>query len=79
MTEFFFFRPKMSRMCLFFVVIRCPCAIFKEAVLLDPFDRDTLKAHLLMNGFMDGYTRWIIEDEDDNVEDADGAGNDDTG
>ena len=32
-----------------------------------------------MTGFMDGYTRWIIEDEDDDVEDADGAGNDDTG
>ena len=32
-----------------------------------------------MTGFMDGYTRWIIEDEDDDVEDADGVGNDDTG
>ena len=32
-----------------------------------------------MTSFMDGYTRWIIEDEDDDVEDADGAGNDDTG
>ena len=32
-----------------------------------------------MTGFMDGYSRWIIEDEDDDVEDADGAGNDDTG
>ena len=32
-----------------------------------------------MTGFMDGYTRLIIEDEDDDVEDADGAGNDDTG
>ena len=36
-----------------------------------------VEAHLLMTGFMDGYTRWIIEDEDDDV--ADGAGNDDTG
>ena len=36
--------------------IRCPCARCKEGVLLDPFDRGTLKAHLLMNGFMDGYT-----------------------
>ena len=35
--------------------------------------------HLLMTGFMDGYTCWIIEDEDDDVEDAEGAGNDDTG
>ena len=32
-----------------------------------------------MTGFMDGYTRWITEDEDDDVEDTDGAGNDDTG
>ena len=32
-----------------------------------------------MTGFMDGYTQWIIEDEDDDVEDNDGAGNDDTG
>ena len=32
-----------------------------------------------MTGFMDGYTRWIIEDEDDDVEDADMAGNEDTG
>ena len=32
-----------------------------------------------MTGFMDGNTRWIIDDEDDDVEDADGVGNDDTG
>ena len=32
-----------------------------------------------MTSFMDGYTQWTIEDEDDDVEDADGAGNDDTG
>ena len=32
-----------------------------------------------MTGFMDDYTRWIIEDEDYDVEDADGEGNDDTG
>ena len=32
-----------------------------------------------MTGFMDGYNRWITEDKDDDVEDADGAGNDDTG
>ena len=33
--------------------IRCPCARCNEGVLLDPFDHGTLKAHLLMNGFMD--------------------------
>ena len=32
-----------------------------------------------MTGFMGGYTRWITEDEDDAVEDAAGAGTDDTG
>ncbi|XP_044434870.1 uncharacterized protein [Triticum aestivum] len=47
--------------------IRCPCTRCKEGVLLDPFDRGTLKAHLLMNGFMDGYTRWISEDDDEDV------------
>ena len=31
-----------------------------------------------MTGFMDGYTQWIIDDEYDDVEYADGAGNDDT-
>ena len=56
--------------------IRCPCARCKEGVLLDPFDRGTLKAHLLMNGFMDGYTRWISEDDD---EDVHMAGNNDMG
>ena len=44
-----------------------------------PHDDGRVEVHLLMTGFMDGYTRWIIEDEDDSVEDADRAGNDDTG
>ena len=56
--------------------IRCPCARCKEGVLLDPFDRGTLKAHLLMNGFMDGYTRWISEGDDDD-EGVHMAGNND--
>jgi len=43
---------------------------------LDPFDRGSLKAHLMMNGFMDGYTRWISEDDD---EDVHVAGNNDMG
>ena len=58
--------------------IRCPCARCKEGVLLDPFDRGTLKAHLLMNGFMDGYTQWISEEDDDD-EDVHMAGNNDMG
>ena len=57
--------------------IRCPCTRCKEGVLLDPFDRGRLKAHLLMNGFMDGYTRWISEDDDD--EDVHMAGNNNMG
>ena len=46
---------------------------------MTPYVDGRVEAHLLMNGFMDGYTRWITEDEDDDVEDADGAGNDNTG
>ena len=45
--------------------IRCPCTRYKGGVILDPFDRGSLKAHVLMNGFMDGYTRCISEDDDD--------------
>src|SRR5664279_3897003 len=51
--------------------IRCPCRKCKEKCLLDPFDGGHLKAHLLMYGFMDGYPRWIIEDD----EGVDGAKN----
>jgi len=43
-----------------------------------PFDHGTLKAHLLMNGFMDGYTQWISEEEDDD-EDVHMAGNNNMG
>ena len=57
-------------------VVLCPCRRCKGRVWFDPYDA---MAHLLMTGFVDGYTRWIIEDDDDDVEDADGAGNDDTG
>ena len=59
--------------------VLCPCRKCKGIVWLDPHDDGRVEAHLLMTGFMDGYTRWITEDEDDDVEDADGAGNDDTG
>ena len=56
--------------------VLCPCRRCKGGVWLDPYKDGRLKAHLLMTGFMDGYTRWIIEDDDD--EDANGAANDDT-
>src|SRR3989337_4151050 len=59
--------------------IICPCRRCKGGVWLDPYEDGCVMAHLLMAGFMDGYTRWIIEDEDDDDEEADGAGNDDTG
>ena len=42
--------------------IRCPCRKCKQEVLIDPFLNGHLKAHLLMFGFMDGYTRRISED-----------------
>ena len=56
-----------------------PCRKCKGIVCLEPYDDVRVEAHLLMTCFMDGYTRWIIEDEDDDIEDADGAANDDTG
>src|SRR3954471_9690407 len=52
--------------------ILCPCRKCKEGVWLDPFKGGRLKAHLLRYGFMDGYTRWITEDDDDDI---DGAAN----
>ena len=52
--------------------VLCPCRRCKGGVWLDPYEDGRLMAHLLMTSFMDGYTRWIIEDEDDDVEDADG-------
>ena len=55
-----------------------PCRKCKGIVWLDPYDDGRVEAHLLMTGFMHGYTRWIIEEDDDD-EDADRAGNDDTG
>ena len=40
--------------------ILCPCRRCKGGVWLDPYEDCRLMAHLLMTGFMDGYTRWII-------------------
>src|SRR5664279_4268478 len=51
--------------------INCPCRKCKQECLIDPFVDGHLKAHLLMYGFMDGYTWWISEDD----EDVDGAEN----
>ena len=57
--------------------VLCACRTCKEGVWLDPFKAGKFKAHLLMHGFMDGHTRWISEDDDD--EDVDGVGNNDMG
>ena len=46
-------------------------------VWLDPYEDSRLKAHMLMTGFIDSYTRCIIEENDD--DDAGGTANDDTG
>ena len=43
--------------------IKCPCRKCKEQVWIDPFKGGHLKAHLVMHGFMNGYTRWISEDD----------------
>ena len=56
--------------------VLCPCRKCKGIVWLDPHDDGRVEAHLLMTGFMDGYTRWIIEDDD---EDVHMAGNNDMG
>src|SRR4051812_4098208 len=42
--------------------IRCPCRRCKMKNLMDP-DSNTIKAHLLMRGFMDGY-RWEGDEDD---------------
>src|ERR1043165_7975818 len=42
--------------------IRCPCRRCKMGSLMDP-DSSTIKGHLLMRGFMDGY-RWEGDEDD---------------
>ena len=37
--------------------VLCPCRKCKGIVWLDPHDDGRVEAHLLMTGFMDGYTR----------------------
>ena len=54
--------------------IRCPCRRCKLNWVIDP-DSGNLQAHLLLHGFMDGYTRWISDDEDDG--DGEGGKHDD--
>src|SRR3954469_20683548 len=47
--------------------IKCMCRKCKEQVWKDPFKGGHLKAHLVMHGFMNGYTRCISEDDFEDV------------
>ena len=50
--------------------IRCPCRDCRLRILIR-HDCGLLEAHLIRRGFMDGYTRWMQDDEDDDdVNDA---------
>ena len=55
--------------------IRCPCRKCKEKNLLNPFD-GKLQEHLLMRGFMDSHTHWMIDEDDAG---APSAGNEEGG
>ena len=41
--------------------IRCPCRRCKLECVTEPGSR-VLQIHLMCNGFMDGYTRWISDE-----------------
>src|SRR5664279_1391781 len=45
--------------------IRRPCQRCKLKSLMKP-DSGDLESHLLVRGFMDGYTQWVVRDEDVN-------------
>jgi len=50
--------------------IRCPCRDCRLRILIR-HDCGLLEAHQIRRGFMDGYTRWMQDDEDDDdVNDA---------
>src|SRR3954465_1201931 len=44
--------------------IRCPCRRCKLECVTEP-DSEILEKHLKRNGLMDGYTRWISDQEED--------------
>ena len=50
--------------------IRCPCRRCKLECVTEP-GSGVLQNHLMRNGFMDGYTRWISDE--DGEEDVDGG------
>jgi hypothetical protein len=57
--------------------IKCLCHRCKLKCYIDPYFGQ-LQSHLLSHGFMDGYTRWISDEDDDNVHGA-ATGNDEEG
>jgi hypothetical protein len=57
--------------------IKCLCQRCKLKCYIDPYSRK-LQSHLLSRGFMDGYTRWISDEDNDNVHGA-ATGNDEEG
>ena len=42
--------------------VMCPCRKCKGKKLIRP-DSGDLENHLIMRGFMDGYTRWISDED----------------
>src|ERR1041384_8140307 len=52
--------------------IRCPCRICKLECVTEP-DSGILEKHLKRNGLMDGYTRWINDENSDQEEDLNGG------
>jgi hypothetical protein len=57
--------------------IKCPCHRYKLKCYIDPYFGQ-LQSHLLSRGFMDSYTRWISDEDDDNVHGG-AMGNDEEG
>jgi hypothetical protein len=43
--------------------VPCPCRKCKLLCVADPYD-SRFKVHLLRCGFMDGYTRWLLDEDD---------------
>jgi hypothetical protein len=57
--------------------IKCPCHRYKLMCYIDPYSGQ-LQSHLLSRCFMNGYTRGISDEDDDNVHGA-ATGNDEEG
>jgi hypothetical protein len=57
--------------------IKCLCQRCKLKCYIDPYSGQ-LQSCLLSHSFMDGYTRWISDEDDDNVHGV-ATGNDEKG